>query len=127
MATRTSTFSTSTGRTPCTAIRAMARSSTSPRRRGSPWAIGSPSGPRSPTTTTTRSEEHASELQSRLHLVCRLLLEKKKKNYQHQSQSHNEWPLPVEYINDRKYKRTYPDADRYDEPLHRRSSSCRSS
>src|SRR2546422_4420040 len=32
------------------------------RRRGLPW----------------RSEEHTSELQSRLHLVCRLLLEKKK-------------------------------------------------
>src|SRR2546422_7938870 len=29
--------------------------------------------------TATRSEEHTSELQSRLHLVCRLLLEKKKK------------------------------------------------
>src|SRR2546422_4698449 len=29
-----------------------------------------------------RSEEHTSELQSRLHLVCRLLLEKKKKNQQ---------------------------------------------
>src|SRR2546429_6696160 len=27
---------------------------------------------------TDRSEEHTSELQSRLHLVCRLLLEKKK-------------------------------------------------
>src|SRR2546429_4483228 len=27
---------------------------------------------------TERSEEHTSELQSRLHLVCRLLLEKKK-------------------------------------------------
>src|SRR2546429_4526566 len=27
-----------------------------------------------------RSEEHTSELQSRLHLVCRLLLEKKKKS-----------------------------------------------
>src|SRR2546422_1592033 len=32
-----------------------------------------------------RSEEHTSELQSRLHLVCRLLLEKKKKN---QTKSH---------------------------------------
>src|SRR2546429_6803438 len=37
----------------------------------------------SPSTTTirtklVRSEEHTSELQSRLHLVCRLLLEKKK-------------------------------------------------
>src|SRR3989449_4038177 len=29
----------------------------------------------------TRSEEHTSELQSRLHLVCRLLLEKKKKKH----------------------------------------------
>src|SRR5436305_8365788 len=28
-----------------------------------------------------RSEEHTSELQSRPHLVCRLLLEKKKKNH----------------------------------------------
>src|SRR2546422_6376918 len=28
---------------------------------------------------TQRSEEHTSELQSRLHLVCRLLLEKKKR------------------------------------------------
>src|SRR2546429_4438097 len=34
-----------------------------------PTAIGMP---------TARSEEHTSELQSRLHLVCRLLLEKKK-------------------------------------------------
>src|SRR2546421_6060798 len=30
-------------------------------------------------TTSTRSEEHTSELQSRSDLVCRLLLEKKKK------------------------------------------------
>src|SRR2546422_11695175 len=30
-------------------------------------------------TGARRSEEHTSELQSRLHLVCRLLLEKKKK------------------------------------------------
>src|SRR2546422_8293864 len=30
-------------------------------------------------TIGSRSEEHTSELQSRLHLVCRLLLEKKKK------------------------------------------------
>src|SRR2546422_6260710 len=44
--------------------------------------------PRPPPTSTSpsrssprsaRSEEHTSELQSRLHLVCRLLLEKKKK------------------------------------------------
>src|SRR2546429_3859337 len=31
--------------------------------------------------STSRSEEHTSELQSRLHLVCRLLLEKKKKKF----------------------------------------------
>src|SRR2546429_6645247 len=31
------------------------------------------------TCASWRSEEHTSELQSRLHLVCRLLLEKKKK------------------------------------------------
>src|SRR5690554_7295100 len=31
------------------------------------------------TETSSRSEEHTSELQSRPHLVCRLLLEKKKK------------------------------------------------
>src|SRR2546429_9998364 len=33
---------------------------------------------RSWTSSIRRSEEHTSELQSRLHLVCRLLLEKKK-------------------------------------------------
>src|SRR2546422_2794030 len=32
----------------------------------------------SPAKLGVRSEEHTSELQSRLHLVCRLLLEKKK-------------------------------------------------
>src|SRR5689334_24783330 len=37
-------------------------------------------------TSAARSEEHTSELQSQLHLVCRLLLEKKKQsnvNHQH--------------------------------------------
>src|SRR2546422_6001269 len=33
-----------------------------------------------PSQWHVRSEEHTSELQSRLHLVCRLLLEKKKNN-----------------------------------------------
>src|SRR5256884_4083580 len=32
-------------------------------------------------TVIQRSEEHTSELQSRLHLVCRLLLEKKKQRH----------------------------------------------
>src|SRR5690348_18124622 len=34
-----------------------------------------------------RSEEHTSELQSPVHLVCRLLLEKKKKNKKHTQQT----------------------------------------
>src|SRR5689334_24333929 len=36
----------------------------------------------SPPRPTRRSEEHTSELQSQFHLVCRLLLEKKKKKTQ---------------------------------------------
>src|SRR5687768_18081282 len=39
-----------------------------------------------PPKMIARSEEHTSELQSRLHLVCRLLLEKKKTS---QTRSHN--------------------------------------
>src|SRR2546422_2167906 len=42
-----------------------------------------------------RSEEHTSELQSRLHLVCRLLLEKKKNERQdqtvHAADSHSQY------------------------------------
>src|SRR5207253_10107721 len=38
------------------------------------------SSPSVSTSWTDRSEEHTSELQSRGHLVCRLLLEKKKNN-----------------------------------------------
>src|SRR5258708_2752112 len=41
--------------------------------------VGLPGYPRTP-EETKRSEEHTSELQSPDHLVCRLLLEKKKKN-----------------------------------------------
>src|SRR2546429_4929443 len=40
----------------------------------SPWRAA----PSEETRSGCRSEEHTSELQSRLHLVCRLLLEKKK-------------------------------------------------
>src|SRR5687768_17914463 len=45
------------------------------------WPIGRHpgAGSRSGNDRYVRSEEHTSELQSRLHLVCRLLLEKKKK------------------------------------------------
>src|SRR5690625_5389405 len=42
-----------------------------------------PRAPIPPAATTAQSEEHTSELQSRGHLVCRLLLEKKKKITQH--------------------------------------------
>src|SRR5687768_18124074 len=48
---------------------------------------GDDSGPHPPADRATprgrRSEEHTSELQSRLHLVCRLLLEKKKQMVMH--------------------------------------------
>src|SRR5271157_6162865 len=47
---------------------------------------GTPRRPASPSArvrrlSSRRSEEHTSELQSRPHLVCRLLLEKKKKQH----------------------------------------------
>src|SRR5205809_4695694 len=63
-------------------------------------AIATPLVPRASTQPTTkparvpnasrtkRSEEHTSELQSRLHLVCRLLLEKKKNKHK-TSYTHN--------------------------------------
>src|SRR5690348_18181803 len=38
-----------------------------------------------PARVVSRSEEHTSELQSPVHLVCRLLLEKKKKHNQQQT------------------------------------------
>src|SRR5690625_6828424 len=60
-------------RSTATASAAPTPRSTRAVRRGRSPATPSP-GPR----TTGRSEEHTSELQSRGHLVCRLLLEKKK-------------------------------------------------
>src|SRR2546422_4456525 len=42
-------------------------------------------------SSSSRSEEHTSELQSRLHLVCRLLLEKKKKTYSKHSTSYRSY------------------------------------
>src|SRR2546422_5823571 len=57
--------------------------------KGAAWELTVPavvlglffSGWASMVEAAARSEEHTSELQSRLHLVCRLLLEKKKKTY----------------------------------------------
>src|SRR5260370_28594150 len=46
------------------------------------------------TSPSTRSEEHTSELQSHLNLVCRLLLEKKKEH--HKSQAPDPRPQSVQ-------------------------------
>src|SRR3712207_6866576 len=46
---------------------------------GAPCATATSSHVASPPRVPVRSEEHTSELQSRQYLVCRLLLEKKKK------------------------------------------------
>src|SRR2546422_6896960 len=69
-----------------TLFRSKARSSVD-------WLSGSASRtPRacSSQTRASRSEEHTSELQSRLHLVCRLLLEKKKKQSTKQPDRNNQ-------------------------------------
>src|SRR5437870_8807133 len=59
---------------PCRRPRRSPGGSSRSRRR---WSAGRAAPPRG---RARRSEEHTSELQSRGHLVCRLLLEKKKKN-----------------------------------------------
>src|SRR5690348_17655060 len=80
-------------------ISSARRKSASGRGLGHDWATGAEGAPRTEpcggqhgkekarrcgpfssgeTRTRTRSEEHTSELQSPVHLVCRLLLEKKK-------------------------------------------------
>src|SRR5689334_24595726 len=56
-----------------------------PRTRPKPCCPNSPSKP-AVAPSSPRSEEHTSELQSQFHLVCRLLLEKKKKE-QHDVES----------------------------------------
>src|SRR2546422_8527127 len=54
----------------------------SSQRGGAPLASRAGRSPSSASkASTARSEEHTSELQSRLHLVCRLLLEKKKNEH----------------------------------------------
>src|SRR2546422_6023939 len=57
------------------------------RSRGAPggagWGREGARAGRGRSAPAVRSEEHTSELQSRLHLVCRLLLEKKKNKKQH--------------------------------------------
>src|SRR5699024_11872267 len=60
-----------------------------PEEQAEPWPKAAKSAP-----SPGRSEEHTSELQSRFDLVCRLLLEKKKRkrrlNISNESQSANE-------------------------------------
>src|SRR5438105_11129888 len=53
--------------------------------------LGEGRGGLEPDERQDRSEEHTSELQSRVDLVCRLLLEKKK-NKEHNSKSLNQTP-----------------------------------
>src|SRR3989449_5242692 len=51
-------------------------------------------------TKPRRSEEHTSELQSRLHLVCRLLLEKKKKHATvTRKEKKKKWKFENKYVN----------------------------
>src|SRR3712207_7028416 len=79
----TTLFRSSCGPGPPPTTASSARPTCPPRR--SPWC----SGPRStPTGSPRRSEEHTSELQSRQYLVCRLLLEKKKKIHTSTSYHH---------------------------------------
>src|SRR2546422_6945812 len=62
-----------------TLFRSSARAQSIPASQNPPVCrgLGSASAREGPDALTPRSEEHTSELQSRLHLVCRLLLEKK--------------------------------------------------
>src|SRR5438105_10494569 len=70
--------------------------------RADPAATGTgrdSTGPRLP----TRSEEHTSELQSRVDLVCRLLLEKKKKkkNKAQKSSKNKQYSKQIEAVYDK--------------------------
>src|SRR5438876_2611265 len=74
------------------------RSSSCPRSPGGKWWCESRSGPDGRAATGAwwsssragRSEEHTSELQSPVHLVCRLLLEKKKIDFIDKVISHDD-------------------------------------
>src|SRR5690625_6530126 len=64
--------------------RTLRQIGSSSKKRSKAWHRGTETGFKGAAQPTAnlliRSEEHTSELQSRGHLVCRLLLEKKKKN-----------------------------------------------
>src|SRR2546429_4253331 len=60
--------------------------------------IGVPAARPAPGGALMRSEEHTSELQSRLHLVCRLLLEKKKKKERTRTLTHTRTCFPQPFL-----------------------------
>src|SRR2546422_724145 len=81
----------------CRASRAISMTASSTSAAPSPAPVATATRPVRPPTIgvpvsleTPRSEEHTSELQSRLHLVCRLLLEKKKNEIKRISTLQNE-------------------------------------
>src|SRR5256885_6145252 len=74
------------------------RSSCASRARKQPdrWRCSPPALSAATRSTASRSEEHTSELQSPCNLVCRLLLEKKKKNNirpRHESENQSTYRL----------------------------------
>src|SRR2546422_1478840 len=66
---------------PYTTLFRSCRAAASARRYRRPTSAAAEQPPGTERLREGRSEEHTSELQSRLHLVCRLLLEKKKKKH----------------------------------------------
>src|SRR2546429_3262583 len=74
----TTSNSSKSGCSRVSASRAASAESASAIRYFASSALRSPYLAAGSSSTINRSEEHTSELQSRLHLVCRLLLEKKK-------------------------------------------------
>src|SRR5437870_8562905 len=75
-------------RDPIASVCASAQCFAGPTTLGPPMTIPTPE-PRLTRDHLERSEEHTSELQSRGHLVCRLLLEKKKKITNHKKTNKN--------------------------------------
>src|SRR3712207_8929607 len=76
----TTLFRSPCGTNPCPRSSNSGATARSPSSQSAPAC---PSAACASTPTAERSEEHTSELQSRQYLVCRLLLEKKKKHPQH--------------------------------------------
>src|SRR2546430_11234358 len=66
-----------------------------------------------------RSEEHTSELQSQSNLVCRLLLEKKKEQYDAVSELHYSPPLTIVFRTCRRRSHEGGRRDTQDPPNHR--------